>query len=372
MNILILSWRSPGHPNEGGAEQVGFEHAKYWVRAGHQVVWFSSAFDGGQIQETRDGVIIIRKGGYVLGVRWEAFIWYLFGKHPNFDIVIDEFHGIPFFTPLFVRGRKLAFIHEVAKEVWKLNPWPKPFNLIPSVVGGLLEPYIFKLLYKKVPFMTVSDSTKDDLVKWGISSRAVTVVNNGVTLHIPKAGVAKSNTKTAIFLGAISKDKGVFDAIKIFAGIERKDEDWQYWVVGKGTKEYINELKKLSKELGINSKIKFYGFVDEKKKFELLGKAHILINPSVREGWGLVNIEAAASGTPVVGYDVVGVRDSVKNGKTGILVGIHDIQSASEQVIRLTRDKEKYLSFIKASKSWASKFSWEKSNKDSLEFIESL
>lgn len=372
MNILILSWRSPGHPNEGGAEQVTFEHAKSWVKAGHMVVWFSSKFDGGAIQETIDGATIIRKGGYVVGVRWEAFLWYIFGQHPKFDLVIDEFHGIPFFTPLYVKIRKLAFIHEVAKEVWKLNPWPVPFNLIPSIFGSALEPYLFKYIYKKIPFMTVSESTKEDLIKWGIPRRGVTVVNNGVTLHIPKGNVEKENVKTAMYLGAISTDKGVYDVLRIFAGIERKDDNWQYWVVGKGTKDYIRKLKEMSKEVGIDSKIKFFGFVDNKKKFQLLRKAHILVNPSVREGWGLVNIEAAACQTPVVGYDVAGMRDSVKNGRTGVLVDLHDTASAAAEIIKLVRDQNKYKSFQKMSLNWASKFSWDKSNKESLEFIESL
>lgn len=372
MNILILSWRSPKHPNEGGAEQVTLEHARAWVKAGHQVVWFSSEFEGGKIQETIDGVIIIRKGGYVLGVRWQAFLWYIFGRHPKFDLVIDEFHGIPFFTPFYVRGRKLAFIHEVAKEVWKLNPWPKPFNLIPSIIGSFFEPYLFKCVYKKISFMTVSESTKEDLIKWGIPRRGVTVVNNGVTLRLPKGEIVKNPTKTAIFLGAISMDKGIFDALRIFSGIERKDDGWQYWVVGKGTKEYINDLKVYSKKIGIDSKLKFFGFVDDWKKFKLLSEAHVLINPSIREGWGLVNIEAAVSETPVIGYEVAGMKDSVKSGKTGILVKLHDTQSAADEAVKLVRDKDRYLSFRKACISWAARFSWERSNRESLEFIESL
>lgn len=371
MNILILSWRSPGHPNEGGAEQVTLAHAKAWVKAGHDVVWFSSEFSGGKIQENIGGVEIIRKGGYVIGVRWQAFLWYFIGRHPIFDLVVDEFHGLPFFTPLYVRGRKLAFIHEVAKEVWKLNPWPKPFNYIPSILGTFFEPFIFKYLYKKVPFMTVSESTKEDLIKWGIPRRGIMVVNNGVSLHLPKS-INKNQIKTAMYLGAISEDKGTFDAIKVFAGIERKDEDWQYWVVGKGSKVLIKELKDEAKKLGVLHKLKFFGFVDDRQKFKLLSEAWVLINTSVREGWGLVNIEAAASETPVFGYKVSGMKDSVIDGKTGYLVDLHDTQALSDLVVKLTRDKVKYLAFRGSSANWSRKFSWERSNRESLDLIESL
>ncbi len=371
MNILILSWRSPGHPNEGGAEQVTLQHSKSWVKSGHDVVWFSSEFKGGKIQENIGGVEVIRKGGYVFGVRWQAFLWYFFGRHPRFDLVIDEFHGLPFFTPLYVRGRKLAFIHEVAKEVWRLNPWPKPFNLIPSILGTYFEPFMFKYIYKRVPFMTVSESTKEDLTKWGIPRRGVTVVNNGVSLQMPSQ-IIKNTIKTAMYLGAISEDKGTFDAIKVFSGIERKDEGWQYWIVGKGTREFVTKLKIEAKELGISNKLTFFGFVDDKKKFKLLSDASVLVNTSIREGWGLVNIEAAACETPVFGYEVSGMKDSVINGKTGFLTKVHDTSELAAKIIEIVNNNPKYLNFRKNCKNWASRFTWEKSNKESLELIESL
>src|SRR5690349_1570411 len=142
MNILIFSWRGIGHPHEGGAEYSTHEHAKGWVKLGHTVTLFTSSFENGSSHETIDGVEIIRSGAQALGVQINAFIWYIFGAHPKYDLVIDQFHGLPFFTPLFVKTKKLGFIHEAAKEVWRLNPWPKPFNLIPALFGTLLEPFI--------------------------------------------------------------------------------------------------------------------------------------------------------------------------------------------------------------------------------------
>ena len=127
------------------------EYAKAWVNAGHEVTLFTSSFTGAIKTEQIAGVKIIRQGGQVLGVKIKALIWYLVKKHPKFDLVIDEFHGIPFFTILYIRAVRLAFIHEVARDVWKYNPWPKPFKFIPTSVGTLSEPLLFRFLYKKVP-----------------------------------------------------------------------------------------------------------------------------------------------------------------------------------------------------------------------------
>jgi len=374
MNILILSWRAPGHPNAGGAEQVSFEHAKAWVKAGHDVTWFTSNYKNAKKEETLEGIRIIRRGRQFIDVQFRALFWYLFNrKHPKFDLVVDEFHGIPFFTPLYVKVRKLAFIHEVAKDIWRLNPWQKPFNMVPATLGTFFEPWIFKIVYKKIKFMTVSESTKSELIEWGIESKNITVVHNGVKLNnMPKVLPEKEKKKTALYLGAISKDKGIFDALKIFAGINRKDDRWQFWVVGKGTKEYLNELKSLARELKIFERVKFFGFVSDGKKFDLLAKSHILINPSAREGWGLVNIEANAVGTPVLGYNVSGLKDSVIDGKTGLLVEKGDISGIAEKALRLLNDEKRYAEMRKKAMKWSRNFTWEKSGRQSLELIESI
>src|SRR5258708_25107910 len=102
-----------------------------------------------------------------------------------------------------------------------------------------------------------------------------------------------------MYLGALNIDKGIIDAIHIFSIINRKDPGWQFWIAGHGDSRIIERVKGLISSLGLTDKITFWGFVDEKKKFELLAKAHILLNPSIREGWGLVNIEANSAGTPV-------------------------------------------------------------------------
>ncbi len=372
MNILILSWRGPGHPNAGGAEQVTHEHAKGWVKAGHDVTLFTSMYKGAKKEEVMDGVKIKRAGDQFFGVKIYAFLWYFFGKHPKFDLVVDEFHGIPFFTPLYVRTRKLAFIHEVAKGVWKLNPWPRPFNFIPAFFGPLIESLTFKFIYKKNVFMTVSESTKKDLIASGILSKNIRVVFNGVKVSTLKKKFDKEVKKTGIFLGSLSYDKGLLDIVKIIGAIDRKDDNWQFWIVGNGLPEYINYINEKARELGVEKKIKFWGFVSETKKFELLTRAWVLLNPTVHEGWGLVNIEANSVGTPVIGYDVQGMKDSVRDGETGILVDKGDYRALADKALKLVGDKENYQKFQEKCRRWASRFSWDKSTKESLELIESL
>ncbi len=370
MNILILSWRGPSHPLAGGAEIATYEHAKGWVKSGNHVILFTSAFENCKATENLDGIEIIRRGSDIFGVQLSAFLWYVFNSHPKFDLVVDEFHGIPFFTPLYVRTKKIGWIHEVTKEIWRLNPWPRPLNYVPSIFGTLFEPLVFKFIYHKVFFMTVSDSTKSDLINWGIPESNISVVHNG--RNTISVNTKKEKKRTAIFLGAIAKDKGIEDAVRTFGYINKKDSNWQYWVVGQGTEEYLKQLKELSKNLKIQKNVKFWGFVDNKKKFELLSRSHVLINPSVREGWGLVNIEANSVGTPVVGYNVSGTRDSVINGKTGLLSKFGDPEALAKNAIGLCKNKDLYQTTSKEAKAWAKGFTWKKATSQSLKFLKKI
>lgn len=371
MKILVLSWRGPGHPNAGGAEVSTHEHAKGWVKAGHNVTLFTSYYKGAKKEEVIDGVTVIRQGRQFIEVQWLAFCWYVFDAHPNFDLVVDQFHGIPFFTPLYIRKKKLAFIHEVTKEVWYLNPWPWPFCLGPGVFGPIIEPLIFKVFYKNIPFMTVSESTRQDLVEWGIPGQNISIVHNGI--KTPKIPSFVRQTKKAItFLGALAKDKGIEDAIKIFSVLQKRyKDDLQYWIIGKGDSKYLKFLKMKIKNQGLTN-VRFWGFVSEKKKYELLAKSYILLNPSIREGWGLVVIEAARVGIPTVAFDVPGLKDSIVNRKTGILASENKAEVLASEVIKLLENKKEYSKISRNAISWSKNFSWEKASALSLNLIEKI
>ncbi len=372
MKILIFSWRGIGHPKAGGAEQVTFEYAKGWVKSGYDVTIFTSFYPGCQSLEVIKGVKFIRSGDEVLGVQIKAFFWYLISKEKNYDIVIDEFHGIPFFTPLYIGTKKLAFIHEVAGEVWKLNPWPKPFNLIPAILGPLSEKIIFRLLYSRTRFLTVSQSTKNDLISLGISNQSTTIIPNGVI--VPKIDKKFKKSKITItYLGALSKDKGIEEALKVFGQLYNKvGKAYNFWIIGKGDEDYLNFLNSQVEKLGIKKQVKFWGFVSEKKKFELISKSHLLINPSIKEGWGLVVIEGAILGVPTVGFNSAGLRDSIINNQTGILCKHNSPTDMAEQVIKLLDNQRLYNRMCANAIKWSRKFNWKDSIKLSLSLLDNI
>src|SRR5258706_8835326 len=149
MTILIFNWRDPKNPKAGGAEIVTQEFAKGWIKKGFRVIWFTSSFRGAVKNERLDNVEIVRWGN-AMSVFFMAPFFYFFHKQ-EIDIVIDEIHGLPFFTPLFVKKPIIAFIHEVAAEIWDYM-YPFPVN----VIGKWIEKFYFRL-YRKVIFWTDAD-----------------------------------------------------------------------------------------------------------------------------------------------------------------------------------------------------------------------
>ncbi len=97
---------------------------------------------------------------------------------------------------------------------------------------------------------------------------------------------------------------------------------------------------------------------------ELFSKAHPSVVPSIREGYGIVIIEANACGTPAIGWDVPGLRDSIVDGETGILVPFDDTQTMAKQIVALLKDGDTRERMGASAMKWARSHTWEKSAED--------
>lgn len=362
MNILILNWRDLKNPLSGGAERVTFQHAKAWVKKGHSVTWFTSRFTGSKSSETTDGITFVRRGSGI-GVYVFAPFFYLFSGN-KFDLVVDEIHGLPFFTPLYVKEKKVAFIHEVAGEIWDYM-YPFPLNIL----GRCIE-FCYFFFYKKIPFWTDALSTVKELEKKGIPQKNCIVIPCPLENKVEKTIAKKSKNPTFIFISRLVPMKGIENIISAFIFIQKKIPLATLFIVGNGDKKYVQELKKIIKNNNIEKNVSFEGFVSEKKKLSLLRKSHILLHASMKEGWGLVVVEAASQSTPSVVYDVPGLRDSVRNGKTGIVLAVNSPREMAEQSLLLLKDRIRYKTYQQNCLLFARSLSRVKITNQSTEFLE--
>lgn len=370
MNILILNWRDIKNPKGGGAEVLTHEMAKRWVQKGHRVTQFSESFVGGPMEDVVDGVKIIRKGSadirsFGIPVHAAAFFWYLRQKKRNFDVVIDEIHGIPFFTPWYIREKKIALICEVADKIWNVA-----FAFPANIVGPIIEKNYFRF-YKDIPFLTISPSTKKELLQMGIKKKDIAVLPMGLTIPQKISVYPKEKDLTLIFVARLTKAKGTTDALEVLLRLEKIYPRIRLWIVGQGQPRYMKEIEHEVKRLQLADKIKFFGFVDQNKKFELMSRAHLLVIPSFKEGWGLTVPEAGLVGTPSVAYDVEGLRDVIINHKTGILTKPAP-EDMCEAIIKLMDDTSLYKKLQREAKKLSLTYSWDSTAQTALSAIQGI
>lgn len=356
--ILIFNWRDTKHVFAGGAEVYVHEIAKGWVAEGNHVTLFCGNDGHEKRHEKLDGVQIVRRGGFYLVYLW-AFLYYIFRFRGKYDVVIDCENGIPFFTPIYVRKQIFCLLHHVHQEVFYYS-LPKPLAWFAS----FLEKDLMTYVYKNVKFITVSESSKEEMQSIGIGTAGIQVVNPGVHLaEYSLVLVEKTLRPTILYLGRLKAYKSVNVLIQAFRILLAERPDAELIIAGDG--EERNKLMRLARELHLNDRqVQFIGRVDHETKLRLLQSAWVFVNPSFREGWGIVNIEANASGTAVIASDVPGLRDSVRDTETGYLVEYGDAKAFSEKIMDVIRSRELRQNMEKDARTWAKNFDWQQTSKN--------
>ncbi len=362
LRFLILNWRDTRHVWAGGAEAYTFELARGLVKAGHQATIFCGNDNKSPRYEVMDGVTIFRRGGFYTVYIWAA-LYYFFRFRTNIDVVIDSANGIPFLTPLYIRKPIYLLIHHIHQEVfWK--HLPTPLAAVASLIESDLTPY----LYSRHNLITVSESSKQDMIKIGLGNdKSIWVVNPGIHLKNFRK-TPKTKHPSLVYVGRLKTYKRIDLAIRAFAGVHQRYPNAKFYIAGTG--EDQPRLFQLAQKLNLESAVEFLGFIDDERKFALLSSSWMAVQPSMVEGWGITVIEANAAGTPVIAANVKGLRDSILDQETGLLVSatVADFEKA---ICTLIADAKLRQRLAKRALVWAEQFDWSQSVKKYLSIVAS-
>ncbi len=360
LRILVFNWRDTKHVWAGGAEVYIQKLSESWAKLGHSVTIFSGN-DGKSLRsETLNGVQIVRRGGFAFVYVW-AILYYLIRFRGRYDVIVDCENGIPFFMPLFAKEKVVLVIHAVHQEIFR-NGLPLPLYYF----AAFLEKIVMPLVYRNTQVVTVSESSKKEILEHKLTHMEPAVVHNGIDLTFFKPGT-KSKTPLVIYVGRLKKHKSLKVFINMAKRILDETPNVEFVIAGDGPDK--KPLFDLVKKLKLTNQIKFTGKISEEEKLSLYQKAWVFVNPSMKEGWGITSIEANACGTPVVASNVPGLRDSVQNPHTGFLVKYGDTDRFAERVMALINNKSFREQTGKYGISWAKKYDWDKS---ASEFINVL
>jgi glycosyltransferase involved in cell wall biosynthesis len=356
LKITWINHRDPENPLAGGAEVRIHEICKRLVKLNCEVRLISERWNGADETSVLDGIELVRVGG-----RFTEHILtpLLLKKYDDYDVVIDDMaHGIPWFSPIFTRKPVIGQIHQVQQDVFniELSPYLARF-------ASLSETSI-RLFYRKL--ITVSESAKCEMInRLGISSNNIEVIPNGITIKLQKA-ISKSLNPTILCLGRLKSYKRIDHVLSAFKIVGKEFPNAQLIIAGDG--DALPLLKEMSARMTL-SNVFFVGKVSEDMKARLMGSSWVVVSTSQTEGWGMTITESAACGSTAVAYDVPGLRESVKDGVTGLLAENGNIRDLAEKIIEVLKHEGLRERLSRNAFEYSKRFSWNYSAQRFLEVV---
>lgn len=353
MNILVVNWQDLNNPHAGGAEIHLFELFSRLAGRGHRVRLVCSGFEGARLVELVRGIEVHRVGGrHSFALKGRGAVRTALRQEPA-DILVDDINKLPLYTASLTQIPLYALVpHLFGTTAFQEVSWP-----MAATVWAAEQ--VIPRCYRRAWFHAISESTRDDLVSRGVPRGRIAVVYPGVdTVHLcPDPLAVRSDPPRFVYLGRLKRYKGVEHLIEALAIAHLQRPDLSIDIAGSGDDR--PRLEALARARGLADAVHFLGYVDEATKLALLRQAVANVFPSPKEGWGITVMEAAACGTPSLASDSPGLRDSVRDGRTGLLVPHGNPAILAQGMLRLAGDPVLVARLGAAARTLAEQLSWD-------------
>jgi len=309
--VHLLAWRDLDDVEAGGSEVHAAEIARRWAEAGIEVTMRTSHAQGHPPEATRDGYHVVRRAGRYL-VFPRAALAEAAGRHGERDGLVEIWNGMPFLSPVWCRGPRVVWLHHVHGAMWHMV---LPEHL--ARVGELVESRLAPPLYRRTRMITLSDSSKREMVdKLGFRPDRVDVVPPGIEDRFAPGG-ERDPEPLVVAVGRLVPVKHFDVLIRTMAEVRRRVPAARLTIVGEG---YEREaLDELVRSLDAEDWVDFAGRVGDDELVDLYRRAWVVASASSHEGWGMTITEAAACATPAVATRISGHVDAVAEGESGLL-----------------------------------------------------
>jgi glycosyltransferase involved in cell wall biosynthesis len=364
VRILVVNWNDRENPQAGGAEihlHELFGRIALW---GHEIHLVASGWPGCRLRAVVDGIQVTRIGGrHSFALRGRGGVRRAL-RETRFDVVVEDINKIPLFLPTLTR---LPFV-AIVPHLFGTTAFAEASAPMASIVWAAELPIPW--VYGRAAFHAISESTRDDLVRRGVRAERIVVIHPGVDAdrYHPDPGTPRAERPTFLYLGRLKRYKGVEFALRAVGAARQVRDDITLDICGQGDDR--PRLERLAAELGLGDAIRFLGFVSEEEKRRSLRRAWAVVFPSPKEGWGITNVEAAASGTPALASDSPGLRESVQHGVTGYLVPHGDSRALADRMLALAADRSLVDRLGHAARIFAEGLSWDSAARATLAHIE--
>ncbi len=349
---------------KGGAEKRIWEISKRLVKKGHEVHLFGIKWWNGENVIMKDGVylhgVCDPKELYVGGRRSIKEAIYFAYKvlfpllKENFDIV--DCQQSPYF-PCFS-----AKIHSLLKRTPLVITWYEVwgdywFGYLgkKGVFGWIVERMAVKLPSTIIP---ISEKIKEDLKSIGVSEKIMSVVPNGVDFQKIEKVKPDSEEFDVIYVGRLISHKNVDVLLKALSKLKQEIPDIKCGIIGDGPEK--ENLIKLSKNLGLDNNVTFFGFVErEEDVYSYMKSSKIFVLPSTREGFPNTILEANSCGLPavIVKHEKNASVGVVKDGYNGFILDLSP-EGVAKKVTYLLQNEEEMRRLSENARDFARGHDW--------------
>lgn len=343
--VLLLNWRDTTHPEGGGSERYVEAIGAGLAARGYHVTIQCAEHDGAVRGEWVGGVKFQRRG-HRLSVYLHALLAI---RRSDADVIVDVQNGMPFFARLVARCPVLMLVHHVHREQWRTAVGP-----VAGRIGWWIESWLAPRLFRRCRYISVSEVTRRELGELGISADRSVVVPVGQD-PVPPVQIDRHPVPRLVAVSRLVPHKRIEHAIDTLVELSDAWPDLRLDVVGCGY--WQENLRAHARSRGVEDRVVLHGWVSERRKHEILAAGWLHLVPSVKEGWGIVILEAAAHGVPSVAYRAAGgVAESIVDGETGLLAeDFKEFVAHSRRLLEAGAEREE---MGRAGKVWSESFGW--------------
>ena len=273
----------------------------------------------------------------------------------DYDVIdCNEFPYFPCFAGKVASMIKRKPLMITWLEVWDIY-WREYLGPIRGTIGRIVERLTMRL---PDGIVAISQKTRDDLIHCHVKPERIDVIPVGIDLEritvIPPASTATD----VLFAGRLISEKRVDLLLNAIAIARKKVPALRCAIIGDGPER--NSLEDLTSKLGLNENVTFTGFVDQDGLTAFMKSSKIFVLPSVREGFGLVIIEANACKLPVISisHEMSAVRELVRDGVNGFLVNRDSPDAIADVILKLISDDALREKLAENGFEMSKKFAW--------------
>jgi glycosyltransferase involved in cell wall biosynthesis len=356
--LHVLAFRDRDDPHAGGSEEHATQVCTELARAGLDVTLRTGRVPGAPTHVEREGFRVVRRGGRV-GVFPTTVLDERLGRLGAADGIIEIFHGVPFFAPLWTRTPQVGLVHHVHLGTWDdlLPGWP-------GRIGHLVERVAVPAVYRRRALVTAAASARDEIVAhYGADPARITIAHHGIAERFSPGG-QRSSVPLVLTVTRLMPQKGVEELIQALVRAKAAVPEVEATIVGDGP--HRERFQKAAADAGAGW-IHWAGRVSDDELVEWYRRAWVVASASRREGFGLTLTEAAACGTPTVATRISGHVDAVDDGRSGLLADGTD--ELADRIVDVLTDRSLRDRLGAGALDHARRFRWDESAATLLEAL---